>query len=95
MSEAVFGNWVAAMRSCTVDATLRHAKYSIRRATEKRRAKTLGEEAQYVNVIGGARLSKEVQDTAKWLRASGFERYVDVVDGPARAAGTGASLGLR
>ena len=82
MRDEVFERLLQAFQCCQVPEVLLHARYSVLRLQEKRRAKTLGEEKQSVNIAGGALKGREVVEASAWLNREGFEKYTDVVEGP-------------
>ena len=82
MRDEVFAILIRAFEQCQVPEVLLHARYSVLRLQENRRAKTLGEEKQSVNIAGGALKGREVTEASSWLDREGFGKYSDIVEGP-------------
>lgn len=60
----------------------RDVKATLKYARERKSSKTLGDDMRYVNVTGGARSGREIEEAVTWLRSRGFGKYVDIVPGP-------------
>ena len=92
MDKAVFDRFVLALANTYVTALALHAKYSIKRARERRAAGTLGEELRYVNITGGEENGPEIKAAKEWALENGLSKYCDIVPGPLLRATNGKQL---
>jgi hypothetical protein len=67
-------------------------KATLTYARQRRKGKSLGDEARYVNVTGGEREGAEIAEATAWLRMKGFGKFMDVIPGPLIRATSGHRL---
>ena len=92
MSTEAFERFMSDIKWTTSPVLIRSRKSTLKYAKQRKHSTTLGDEARFVNVAGGAKEGLEVAEATSWLNTKGFGKFVDVVAGPLFRATSGHQL---